>query len=63
MHAPRLQGLLQAAGFAGVGVKRFGFFPPLLANRRWVIPVERALERRKLLQPVLPFQAFWGTQC
>lgn len=63
MHAPRLRGLLQGAGFAEVGVKRFGFFPPLLANRRWLIPVERALERRKLLQPVLPFQAFWGTQC
>lgn len=62
-HAPRLLKLLRAAGFSAVNVKRFGFFPPFLANLRWLIPLERALERRKLLQPLLPFQAFWGTRC
>lgn len=63
MHAPRLLGFLQAAGFVPAQVKQFGFFPPFLANRRWLIPVERALERWKLLRPVLPFQVFWGRQC
>ncbi len=63
MHAPRLLNLLRASGFTDVKVKRFGFFPPFFANLRWLIPLERALERRKLLQPVLPFQAFWGSQC
>lgn len=63
MHAPRLLNHMRGAGFAQVRVKRFGFFPPFLANLRWLIPLERALERWKLLQPVLPFQAFWGSQC
>ena len=47
---------------ATCGLERFGFFPPFAANAAWGPPVERVLERRRILQPVLPFQLFGGVR-
>jgi SAM-dependent methyltransferase len=49
---------MAAAGLAGFEMRRFGFFPPALANRRPGRAVERALERLPLWRPLLPFQLF-----
>lgn len=49
---------LRDAGFAEPRVKRFGFFPPLLANRRVGARAESLLERNPIWRPFLPFQLF-----
>ncbi len=49
---------LRAAGFARPAVRRFGAFPPFVANLRGAGAVERALERVPLWRPLLPFQLF-----
>lgn len=41
-------------------VKRFGFFPPFLANRRAFAKVERVIETFPPFKPFLPFQLFVG---
>jgi hypothetical protein len=39
-------------------MKRFGFFPPILANTTWGRRVERILESLTLWNAILPFQIF-----
>jgi SAM-dependent methyltransferase len=51
---------MEAAGLEDLGLTRFGFWPPFLANRPAAARVERVLERARPLQPVLPFQVFRG---
>lgn len=49
---------LECAGFGGFGVRRYGLFPPVLANRPSGARVESLLERWRLLRPILAFQIF-----
>lgn len=51
---------MSSAGFSDLALRRFGFFPPFAANEPRLRPLEQALERRALLEPVLPFQLFRG---
>jgi SAM-dependent methyltransferase len=52
---------LEAAGLADLAHRRFGFFPPFLANSRGGPRAEAVLERVRVLEPALPFQLFRGT--
>ena len=52
---------MNRAGLAPAEVKRFGFFPPVLANRVPFGTIERAIESIGLLNPFLPFQLFSAT--
>jgi SAM-dependent methyltransferase len=52
---------LEAAGLSSLGHRRFGFFPPFLANARGGRGAESVLERVRVLEPALPFQLFRGT--
>lgn len=51
---------LRAAGLTDVSIRRYGFFPPFVANRTRGQRLERALERIRLLRPVSAFQLFVG---
>lgn len=51
---------MRRAGFEGLALTRFGFFPPLLANRPWGRRLEFLLERFPPWRPLLPFQVFSG---
>ena len=55
-------GAMRKAGLVDLRVRRFGFFPPFIANRRLGSPVENFLERFPLWRPFLPFQLFGGAQ-
>lgn len=55
MRPANIVGAMQKAGFTGIKMTRFGFFPPMLANRAWGSRLEALLER---LPPGRPFQAF-----
>jgi hypothetical protein len=46
------------AGLKSPHVERFGFFPPFVANRSAGARIERAIERLRILRPILPFQVF-----
>jgi len=46
------------AGLTSPRVERFGFFPPFVANRSAGARIERAIERLRILRPILPFQVF-----
>lgn len=51
---------MEHAGLVGLEVKRFGFFPPFLANRPTGRILESWLERVPFWRPILPFQLFLG---
>lgn len=51
---------LAAAGFSGLRLERFGFFPPFLAETKLGPRIERRLERVRPFGPFLPFQLFAG---
>jgi SAM-dependent methyltransferase len=51
---------MEEAGLRCCQLKRFGFFPPFLANHRWGARVEALLERFPLWRSCLPFQIFKG---
>lgn len=51
---------MRNAGLEMTEVRRFGFFPPFLANGSAAGKIERAVESIRLLGPVLPFQLFAG---
>jgi SAM-dependent methyltransferase len=53
---------MASAGLEDLRLERFGFLPPFAANAPWGPRVERALERRRVLRPVLPFQLFGGVR-
>jgi hypothetical protein len=50
---------LREAGFTDVYWRRFGFFPPFLANGE-LGRLEQPLESFPLWRPALPFQLFGG---
>ena len=52
---------MAGAGLERPAHRRFGFFPPFLANASGGREVEATLERVRPLEPVLPFQLFRGT--
>jgi SAM-dependent methyltransferase len=52
---------MRAAGLIDVTVRRYGFFPPFLANRRKGRVFEKALEQIGPLRPVSAFQLFLGS--
>ena len=49
---------MRRAGLESPGLRRFGFFPPMLANRRPFGQVERVIESARVFDGVLPFQLF-----
>ena len=51
---------MRAAGLRRMSVRRYGFFPPFVANRGWGRTLEAALERIPPLRPVSAFQLFIG---
>lgn len=51
---------MRAAGLEDFTVKRFGFFPPVIANRSWGRSLESVLERVPFWRTGLPFQVFHG---
>jgi 2-polyprenyl-3-methyl-5-hydroxy-6-metoxy-1,4-benzoquinol methylase len=51
---------MNRVGIEDVFVHRFGFFPPMVTNRRRGIALESAFERFPLWRPALPFQLFGG---
>jgi SAM-dependent methyltransferase len=54
---------LERAGFADARVDLGGFFPPPVLNRMpRALVLERSLERRRWLRPVLPFVSITGTR-
>lgn len=46
------------AGLVDYSLRRFGFFPPVIANRPAGRAAERVLERVPVWRPALPFQLF-----
>ncbi len=53
---------MKSAGLTDLQLKRFGFFPPFLANRSWGQRLEIALEKFPVWGPMLPFQIFKGSK-
>jgi SAM-dependent methyltransferase len=53
-------GAMDVAGLRRLRLRRFGFFPPFVANRGWAPGLEARLERVRSLRRVLPFQLFAG---
>jgi 2-polyprenyl-3-methyl-5-hydroxy-6-metoxy-1,4-benzoquinol methylase len=51
---------MERAGLKDLSCRRFGFFPPFVTNLRFGPPLEDALEKIPLLEPLLPFQLFGG---
>jgi SAM-dependent methyltransferase len=51
---------MESAGFEELGVERYGYFPPLMANNRFGCYVERGLERIPLPKVCRAFQVFRG---
>jgi len=56
MRAARVQAALRSAGFVQPRVRRYGFVPPVLANRAAGRALERALEGVPPLAPLRAFQ-------
>jgi SAM-dependent methyltransferase len=55
MHPRTLDRAARAAGLEDMRFRRFGFFPPMVANRPRGRALERQLEGFPPLKPVLPF--------
>ncbi len=53
-------GAMRRTGLSDLRVRRFGFFPPFIANRRMGSRLEYILESFPLWRPFLPFQLFGG---
>lgn len=60
MRPRKVFAAMRAAGLVDLRLRRFGFFPPFLANRRWGSHAEALLERFPPWRPLLPFQLFRG---
>jgi SAM-dependent methyltransferase len=60
MRREVLFGAMRSAGFVRPELRRFGFFPPFLANRPWGARAERSLESIRGWRPLLPFQLVGG---
>ena len=53
---------MASAGPGRPAARTLRLLPPFAANAPWGPRVERALERRRVLEPVLPFQLFGGVR-
>ncbi len=53
-------GAMERAGFTGLGLERFGCFPPFVTDRPWGARLEDRLQHLRVLEPVLAFQLFTG---
>jgi glycosyltransferase involved in cell wall biosynthesis len=60
MRPRPLLGAMSAAGLTDVRFRRFGFFPPAIADRPGAARLERAIESLSPLRPILPFQLVGG---
>jgi SAM-dependent methyltransferase len=60
MRASTVFDAMKAAGLERLVLRRFGFFPPFVTNRRWGPRVESVFERVRLWQRFLPFLLFRG---
>lgn len=58
MRPAKIARAMRAGGLAEPRTRRFGFLPPVLANRPWGARLERGLERVAPLRPVSAFQLF-----
>lgn len=58
MRRKTISEAMRRSGLELTDVKRFGFFPPFLANRGTFGRIERVIEAVPLLEPFLPFQLF-----
>lgn len=58
MRPLRMRQAMAAADLHGFSVRRFGFFPPFLANLPLGARIERRLESIDGWRPLLPFQIF-----
>lgn len=56
MRPSVLREAIEDAGLDPLPWIRFGFFPPVVANKTWAPRAERLMERLPPLRPVLPFQ-------
>jgi SAM-dependent methyltransferase len=59
MRRGRVFPAMSHAGLQDLSIRRFGFFPPFIANRPWGQRIERVIERIAW-KTVLPFQLFSG---
>lgn len=62
MRPGRIARAMRAGGLEDPCTSRFGFLPPVLANRSWGARLERGLERVAPLRPVSAFQLFSATK-
>ena len=62
MRTSILAPALSSAGFRDLEMRRFGFFPPSLANRPAGAAFEKRLERVPVWRPFLPFQLLRGSR-
>lgn len=60
MRKGRIFRAMHGAGLVDLDVRRFGFFPPAVANHPRGAALESRLERLRPLEPFLPFQLFRG---
>lgn len=60
MRAQPVFSAMSDAGLENLRIERFGFFPPVIANRPWGGRLERVLEGVGALERFLPFQLFRG---
>ena len=51
---------MEKAGLENLALERFGFFPPLITNRRWGERLETLMESVRIWSRFLPFQLFRG---
>ncbi|MBF0125731.1 MAG: class I SAM-dependent methyltransferase [Magnetococcales bacterium] len=56
MRPPVLLKAMAQAGFQDIRIRRYGFFPPFLANRHWGRALETHLENLSWLEPLRSFQ-------
>jgi SAM-dependent methyltransferase len=60
MRPQTVFGAMAKARLTGLSVRRFGFFPPFVTNRRFGRQAEDVFEALPLWRPFLPFQLFRG---
>ena len=49
---------MKNAEFSDLSLKRYGFFPPFISNRKLGSKLENILEKVTVFKPILPFQIF-----
>jgi len=62
MRRKTVLGAMSRAGFGNLQLRRFGFLPPAIVNRRGGITVEDALQKIRFLEPLRAFSVFSGVR-